>query len=163
MKKVIIIRHAKSSWSDFGLSDFDRPLDKRGQHDAPNMASRLRKLGHIPDVIFSSDALRAKTTAGYFAKEFNVALKEIKKLYHGLPEEYLNIINSTSEEFGTVALFGHNPGITIIANSIKKGCTDNVPTCGIIIAQCSLMPWGLMDWHNMDMIDLIYPKDHIDD
>jgi phosphohistidine phosphatase len=66
VKKVIFVRHAKSSWNDFRLTDFDRPLDKRGLHDAPKMAKLLKSEGIRPDTIYTSDANRARSTAKVF-------------------------------------------------------------------------------------------------
>lgn len=145
------------------MSDFDRPLDNRGLHDAPLMAKRVKKSGYFPDVIFSSDALRAKTTAEYFSKEFNVPVHEIRKLYHGQPEDYMSVINATSDKFNTIMLFGHNPGITILANLIKRGCTDNIPTCGVLIAQYIGTSWAEIDWQKMNIIELMFPKDNVHD
>lgn len=160
MKKVIIVRHAKSSWTDFTLSDFDRPLDKRGIHDAPFMAERLKEAGFLPDKMISSNAVRAKTTAGYFSNVFDISLEESNDLYHGLPDDYLDIIKAQDQKVGTIALFGHNPGITIIANLIKVGCTDNIPTCGIVIAELGDDNWSKAEWHNMKLLQLMNPKDH---
>ncbi|MBC7885937.1 MAG: histidine phosphatase family protein [Saprospiraceae bacterium] len=157
MKKVIIIRHAKSSWNDFNLSDFDRPLDSRGLRDAPLMAERLKKAGHIPQILISSNALRAKTTANYFSTVFDLDVRLVPSLYHGQPDDYLNVITELEEDIKTVALFGHNPGITYIANLIKPGCTDNIPTCGIIVATLSDMMWEEADWNKMTLTELMYP------
>jgi len=160
LKKVIIVRHAKSSWTDFSLSDFDRPLDKRGIHDAPVMAERLKEAGFLPDKMISSNAVRAKTTAGYFSKVFDISLEATNDLYHGLPDDYLDIIKAQDQKIDTIALFGHNPGITIIANLIKIGCTDNIPTCGIVIAELEDNNWSKAEWQNMKLLQLMYPKDH---
>lgn len=158
MKKIIIVRHAKSSWGDFGLSDFNRPLDARGLRDAPEMASKLKKQGHRLDKIISSDALRAKSTAKYFSEEFNVPLSEMHSLYHGEPDDYLNILASLDDQVDCVAMFGHNPGITEIANIIKAGCTTNIPTCGIIILEYNSKLWLGIDWFKMKMLGIMTPK-----
>ena len=160
MKKVIIVRHAKSSWTDFSLSDFDRPLDTRGIHDAQVMAERLKEAGFLPDKIISSNAVRAKTTAGYFSNVFDISMEETNDLYHGLPDDYLDIIKAQDQKVGTIALFGHNPGITIIANLIKIGCTDNIPTCGIVIAELGDDNWSEAEWQKMKLLHLLYLKDH---
>ena len=159
MKKVIIVRHAKSSWTDFSLSDFDRPLDNRGHHDAVHMAARLKESGHIPQRIITSSAVRAKTTAQYFSKAFDIPLEESRDLYHGQAEDYLDIIKSLDEKTECIAMFGHNPGITFLANLINMGCTDNIPTCGIVIAEVKSAVWAKSEWDNMKLVRIMTPKD----
>ena len=157
-KKVIIIRHAKSSWSQTGLADFDRPLNERGLKDALFMANRLRDLGEIPEILISSNANRAQSTAKYFAEILDKPLELNSSLYHGYPEDYLNALSELSDDIKMVALFGHNPGITYIANMISQGCTDNIPTCGIIIAQTNLNSWASLNWKDFKLESLLFPK-----
>jgi len=159
LKKVIIVRHAKSSWTDFSLSDFERPLDNRGHHDALPMAARLKNAGHIPQRIITSSAVRAKTTAQYFSDVFGIQVEESRDLYHGQADDYLDIIKSLDEKIECIALFGHNPGITFLANLIHMGCTDNIPTCGIVIAEVKSRLWAKSEWENMNLIGIMTPKD----
>lgn len=160
-KKIIIIRHAKSSWTDFNLSDFDRTLDDRGLKDAPVMAIRLKEAGHFPDKIITSSAVRAKNTAAYFAKTFSINQEETRLLYHGEPEDYMEQIHMLDENISCIALFGHNPGITHIANLIKPGVTDNLPTCGIIIAEMDgKIKWNNADWDKLKLINIMTPKNN---
>jgi phosphohistidine phosphatase len=158
-KKIIIVRHAKSSWTDIGLSDFDRPLDERGLRDAPVMADLLKETGHFPEKLISSSAVRAKSTAHYFSKVFDIPVETTRELYHGEPENYIDQLNLLNETTLSIALFGHNPGITYLANLIKPGVTDNIPTCGIIIAE---MPknilWKDVSWSKMKLISILTPK-----
>ena len=159
MKTIIFVRHAKSSWTDFSLTDFQRPLDERGIHDAPRMAKRLKEIGEQPDVIISSPALRAITTAAYFAREFGLDVTPEDTLYHGLPDHYLFTINRLSEDIKSVMLFGHNPGLTHVANAIKPGCTDDLPTCGIVISRVKAkMTWQEIYFSDMKLIDILTPK-----
>jgi phosphohistidine phosphatase len=159
-KKIIIVRHAKSSWTDFSLSDFQRPLDQRGLNDAPVMAEVLREAGHYPQKIVSSSAVRAKSTAAFFSKTFQIDVEEADSLYHGLPNDYLDQIKQLSEDVQCVAFFGHNPGITFIANDIQSGITDNIPTCGIIVAEMPLdVAWQKTTWSKMKLKHILTPKD----
>ena len=158
-KKIIIIRHAKSSWTDFSLSDFDRTLDDRGLKDAPVMANRLKEAGHIPNKIITSSAVRAKNTAAYFANALSINKEETRLLYHGEPEDYLEQIQLLDETISCIALVGHNPGITHIANLIKPGVTDNIPTCGIIIAEMDgKIKWNDTDWGKLKLLNIMAPK-----
>jgi len=163
MKQVIIVRHAKSSWTDFGLSDFERPLDTRGLRDAPLMAERLKGMGYSPQILCSSNAVRAIETAQYFSKLNNITLDFFPNLYHGLPEDYIEVMSGLDESISSAAFFGHNPGITFVANLIKPGCTDNIPTCGIIVASFPVGKWSEANWKNMTLVELLYPnKDNRD-
>jgi phosphohistidine phosphatase len=122
------------------------------------MALRLKDAGYQPEHIVSSSAVRAKTTAAFFADRFNIPLDLSDNLYHGLPEDYLEAIRSESENIDCMALFGHNPGITYLANMIQPGCTDNIPTCGIIIAASDLKSWEDLSWQNIQLQALMFPK-----
>lgn len=160
IKKIIIVRHAKSSWSDFSLSDFERPLDQRGLNDAPVMAEVLKDAGHYPQKIVSSSAVRAKSTASYFSTSFKIPVELVSSLYHGQPMDYLEQIVLLSEDVQCVAYFGHNPGITLLANEIQPGVTDNIPTCGIIVAEMPQeIPWKNAKWSKMKLKHILTPKD----
>jgi len=159
MKTIVFIRHAKSSWTDYSLNDFDRPLDNRGLRDAPLMAKLLQSKNINPEVIISSPANRALSTARYFGDKFQLNIQNDKALYHGFPENYLDAIAGLNEEVHCVALFGHNPGLTIVANDIKPGSTDNLPTCGIIIATADdKIPWKDLSFDDMHLETILYPK-----
>lgn len=77
-KQLLLIRHAKSDWGNAGLRDFDRPLNGRGKSSAPEMAERLVKQQIVPELIVSSPALRAITTAQYFATAWHIPLENIE-------------------------------------------------------------------------------------
>lgn len=159
MKTILISRHAKSAWDNPRLTDFDRPLNERGHKDAPEMAKKIRKAGFIPDVLISSPANRARTTANYYAADLQLPVSEVKKLYHGMPEDYLSVIQELPEDVHTVMLFGHNPGITYIANMIQPGVTDNIPTAGVIIARSPANSWEEVEWQNCRLEKIAVPKE----
>src|SRR6478736_1961603 len=95
MKRLLVIRHAKSSWAIAGQEDFDRPLNDRGHRDAPAMAERLMAADVKIDAFVSSPANRALTTAGYFAKAYGLSKKDIrqvKDLYHAMPSTFFDVI-----------------------------------------------------------------------
>src|SRR5947209_3044939 len=122
MKTLIVVRHAKSSWSDADKDDHDRPLNSRGKKDAPEMAKRLRKRDIKVDLFLSSTALRARTTAAYFADEYDVSKKDIvleEKLYLAPAEAYYEVLSKLDNKHDTVAVFGHNPGITAFVNHLS--------------------------------------------
>ena len=109
-KILFLVRHAKSSWKDPSLNDHDRPLNKRGEQNAPLMAARLRKRGIIPKIILSSTANRAVTTSKIFAQEIGIRENQInyqRQLYHASVEDLITIIKAISDKFDSVMLCGH--------------------------------------------------------
>lgn len=160
-KQIIIVRHGKSSWTNFNLSDHDRPLDERGLKDGPFMANLLAEKGYFPQRLITSTAVRAKATAHFFSERFGIVPEDERSLYHGLPQNYIDQIKLLDENVNTAALFGHNPGITLIANQIKPGSTDNIPTCGIIIATMNLQtPWHKIRFEDMNLKTILVPKNY---
>lgn len=132
MKKLLIARHAKSSWDDASLRDFDRPLNKRGIRDIPKMGKRLGKLGIKPDLIISSPANRAITTARGIALEIGYQANDIQEepnLYHAGIHTIRQIISEVDDEVETLMIFGHNPGFTDLIARISDLSLYNLPTC----------------------------------
>jgi phosphohistidine phosphatase len=169
MKKLYIIRHAKSNWDNPDLDDCDRPLNKRGQKDAPRMGKRLKEKGITPDIMLSSPAERALATCLAIAKvlEFDkTKIKTERKLYHASEEGILSIIqnlkDSPRDSEEVVLLFGHNPGLTEFANSLLNQTIDNIPTCGIVAAELPVKRWQDVSFGcgKMDFFD--FPKSKTD-
>ena len=161
MKTLILIRHAKSSWEEDGLSDSERPLNERGKKDAPEMARRLRKKELPVDRFVSSPAERAFRTARYFAKAFDVKKGEIqvvKSLYGALAAHFEQVVASLSDKDNTVAVFSHNPGITDYANTLTNVRTDNIPTCGVFAVQADVDSWKDFGKAEKKFLFFDYPK-----
>lgn len=161
MKTLYLIRHAKSSWTDRSLSDFDRPLNKRGLRDAPFMAAKVAEhLGGNDASIVSSPANRAQTTASYFAtalgKDFDKTTL-LGQIYEASPQTLLYTIQSLDNAADFVLLFGHNPAFTYIANYFG-GTMVNVPTCGVTIISGDVDSWEQFDSSTAQVIDFLYPK-----
>ncbi len=160
MKKVLLIRHAKSSW-DFYNEDFDRPLNDRGHKNAPEMAKRLLKQGISIDAFISSPAVRALTTAEYFAAAYQLKQKQIitiPSLYHAAPEIFHSVIEDVDDELKTVAIFSHNPGITEFANQQTATHIDNIPTCGIFAVESNCKTWKEFRGSEKALWFFDYPK-----
>ena len=161
MKTLILVRHAKSDWSNEGLSDSERPLNERGKKDAPEMAKRLRKRGLKVDAFVSSPAERAFRTARYFADEFGVKKGDIeaeKSLYGAATSQFEGVISSLKEKWNAVALFSHNPGITDYANTLCTVHTDNMPTCGTFAVQAAVDSWKDFTKAEKSFLFFDYPK-----
>ncbi len=166
MKTLILIRHAKSSWAEDGLSDSERPLNERGKKDAPEMAKRLKKKGLKIDAFISSPAKRAKRTAKYFADEFNADKGSIlieNALYGALPSQFEQIVASLKDKDDTIAFFSHNPGITEYANTTTGVHTDNIPTCGIFAVQADVKSWSEFTKAEKSFLFYDYPKNPLAD
>ncbi|HET7898271.1 MAG TPA: histidine phosphatase family protein [Flavisolibacter sp.] len=161
MKTLILIRHAKSSWDQDGLSDSERPLNERGKKDAPEMAKRLRKRGLKIDAFVSSPAERAFRTARYFAREFDVKKEEIKTekgLYGAMSSHFEEVVAGLKDKYDTVAVFSHNPGITDYANTLCHVQTDNMPTCGVFAVQADVDNWQDFAKAEKNFLFFDYPK-----
>lgn len=144
MKTIYLVRHAKSSWGDLTVSDFDRPLSDRGQRNAPVMAQRLAQRGAQVDRFISSTAKRALQTALHFMHVFERNPEEIvlrDDMYHAMPDIYYNVIAGLDDRLQSVALFGHNPGITLLVNELTEVRIDDMPTCGIFAFELASTHW----------------------
>lgn len=144
MKELLLVRHAKSSWANPGQDDFDRPLNERGQKDAPMMAKRMIERGVAINGIISSTALRAITTARFFAIENAIAEKDIMQhefLYHAPPERFLKAILQIPDRISTAAIFAHNPGITDFVNQLTDARIDDMPTCAVFAIKIDTDTW----------------------
>lgn len=161
MKTVLLIRHAKSSWEDASISDFDRKLNDRGKRDAPKMAEKLRKKGLEPDLMVSSPARRAVDTAGIFAEEFGIKYKKIVQvdaLYEPHTEVFSQVIETLDDDVKTVACFSHNPAITVFVNTLTPVRIDNMPTCGIFGVTVNIKHWCDFRQATKEFLFFDYPK-----
>jgi len=121
-KKLYLIRHAKSDWDRNSQSDFLRPLNERGKRDAPKMANLIRQKGTLPDLMITSSATRAKSTARLMAHELNYNLEDIletKKAYLPIVSDLVSILNTVDNGKDCVYLFSHNPGISELVNYLS--------------------------------------------
>ena len=161
VRDVCFVRHAKSSWDHPGMSDHDRPLEQRGLHDAPRMARKMHELGLIADFIITSGANRARSTAEYFKKEFNLPGSKFvitEELYEADPETIFKVLRDAPDAAKFVYLFGHNPSFTYVANRLAGVHIDNVPTCGIVHAQAMINSWKKFKPEHSGFIGFHYPK-----
>ncbi len=164
MLKLGLVRHAKSSWSHTDLNDHDRPLNKRGIRDAPIMAQKVELLFGSPDLLISSTANRALTTAKVFKEAMNLedmALVQEGGLYHASIDDMMDCVSLIDPEVKYAMLFGHNPTTTYLANSFPGDMIDNVPTCGVIILESTADTWLNLNQANTKRLAFIYPKMYV--
>ena len=162
-KKLYIIRHAKSSWKDLNLSDFDRPLNKRGKKDAPFMGERLHRYHIHPDLILSSPAARAIKTARFIAREveYNKAdILEDKRIYGAEVPQLLEVIHEQDDRYNIIFLIGHNPGLTLLAEYFSGLPVQNIPTCGIFCVEFQVDSWKEIQEKRGALVFFDFPKKH---
>lgn len=163
MKKLILIRHAKSDWGHAGLSDYDRPLNDRGRKNAPEMALRLKEKQIIPEYIVSSGANRAESTAKIFMAELNISAIELdERIYAASEYDLLKVVNNLPDKFDFVAIFGHNPTITELVNHLTDANLANVPTCGLALIEFPLDNWAGISGGTGNLVSYDYPKNEQD-
>lgn len=166
-RKLVMIRHAKSSWDNPSDSDFERPLNDRGERDAPAMGSRLRKLNVLPDLIISSTAKRARQTARRIAAAIGYDKDRIifeDKLYHCVPAVFEEVIAGLDDSLETVFIVAHNPGITDFVNDLsEKFRTDNVPTAGAVGIYVTAAHWQDFNMEPKEVFLFEYPRKVYDD
>ena len=164
MKTLTIVRHAKSSWKDTGLRDRDRPLNKRGKRDAPEMGRRILAHGIRPSLIVSSPAKRAWTTATAVAEAINYPREFLQKedaLYLASLDTILDVIMAQDNGFNNLMLFGHNPGFTDMANFLVPGLTNNLPTAGVVSVEIDQDDWNLYERPKTRLVVHDWPKKNL--
>lgn len=158
---LYLVRHAKSDWSNLFLRDFDRPLNARGEYSAPLMGEYLSKQGIKPDLILSSPALRAKTTAITLAEKLSYPIESISylpSLYESDVNTILALIRTISENIETLFIVAHNPEVTECINFITNAEIDNVPTCGVAAIRLNENSWDRVGSNSAELISLDTPK-----
>ncbi|HXR84034.1 MAG TPA: histidine phosphatase family protein [Hanamia sp.] len=151
MKTLLLIRHAKSSWSDPSLADSERALNHRGKSDAKMMAKRIKEKEIDIDLFVSSPAKRAKKTAKIFMKEFDAKEKDLLLdpfLYEGSVRNFYDAVENLNEKEKVVALFAHNPGITEFINSLECSPIYEMPTCAVYALKIKTKDWK--DFHEAE-------------
>jgi phosphohistidine phosphatase len=159
MKTLTVVRHAKSSWKDPALRDIERPLNRRGKRDAPEMGARLAARALIPDLMLASPAKRARLTAEAVARELHYPVSDIRldeRIYGADVDGLMNVVWGLDDRFDHVMLFGHNPGLTEFVNTITVARIDNVPTCGVAELQFNVQRW--VDCRDATLAAFDYPK-----
>lgn len=163
MRQLILIRHAKSSWSNSDLSDFDRPLNKRGKRDLAFMSGLLSQKNISPELIISSPALRTKLTAIEFANKIGYNKNEIiwnKNLYLASYMKILKIIKQIENKINCAIIVGHNPGLTDLQNYLCNEEIDNIPTSGIV-SMSTIKEWKDVESKDFELVFFEFPKKYL--
>ena len=161
MKKLFIVRHAKSSWDFPELDDYDRPLNKRGKKNAPEMGRRLAIRGIKPDSMITSPAKRAAATARRIAEEISFPINDIQKeplFYLGSLGNMITALQGVSTKIETLMIFGHNPGLTELANYLSGSDIYNIPTSGMAEIEFNISTWSEIGKDAGNLVSFDYPK-----
>ena len=155
MRRLLLIRHAKSSWKDDSLDDHERPLNRRGERDSLSMARHLADGAEQLDVIYSSTATRALDFAQMISEFTGFSLVPDLTFYTFDVDELLEILRSLPNQAESVAVVAHNPAITQIVNRLSGAEINNVPTAGIVALNCEIEQWRQLG-ESIDECELDY-------
>ena len=146
MKTLLVLRHAKSSWSNNQLADHDRPLKARGRRDAPRIGQLVSDNDLVPDLIISSSARRAVDTAALFAQAsgYEFDIETTRDFYHASPETYLEYISLLSDEIDRVMVVGHNPGMEELVEEFADSWV-RMPTAALAEIRLEIEKWNDLD------------------
>jgi phosphohistidine phosphatase len=161
MKTLLLMRHGKSSWKDDSLSDHERPLKKRGRRDTKRIAQEIEKNDLYPHIILSSSAARAKETAEILMDTLGFENRIIfsDQLYMAEPEDFIDILSQLDDDYDTVLVIGHNPGMEAFIQIID-GEIETLPTAGLGQLVLVLDSWQDISLDTMgDLVGLYKPKE----
>jgi phosphohistidine phosphatase len=159
-KQLLLMRHAKSSWENTAQSDFDRPLNDRGKHDAPIMAKRISEK-FTPELILCSPAKRTAKTARIFCETLKLPDALIKfetQIYEAAVSDIIHLLRQVPDQFKNVMLVGHNPTITSLIGHLSNSFVDNVPTSGVALLHLDVSNWSLVTDQCGKLLWFDYPK-----
>ncbi len=143
VKTLLIMRHAKSAWDQEDTPDHDRPLNKRGKHDAPRMGDLLKAEDLLPDLIISSTAKRARTTVELVAEasDYGGEVRWEESLYAAGPEAYIAILRTLPDDLGSVMVVGHNPGLEELVAMLSDEWAS-LPTAALAQVRLNIPKWA---------------------
>jgi phosphohistidine phosphatase len=162
MKTLLVLRHAKSSKDDPSLRDFDRPLNDRGERDAPRAGAMLKDRGLLPQEILSSPAPRARETARLAAEScgFKKDVQLIANFYPGEPQHYLKALKDLPDELDRVMVVGHNPGIEELIWTLS-GTLEEIPTAALTHLELPIDSWTGISPKKARIISIWRPKENL--
>ncbi|MDZ8119862.1 SixA phosphatase family protein [Pontiella agarivorans] len=160
-KTLYLVRHAKSSWVNPSYSDFDRPLNDRGRHDAPEMGRRLKEKGILPEIIISSPARRATETLDGLNRELQVNPDSVfmqKRLYEASTEILIEIIQALNNTADSALIIGHNPSMSWAIEKLSAEPGGNLPTCSVAAIRLDSNDWNLAGICTGELLFIDYPR-----
>lgn len=160
MKTLYVLRHAKSSWDNDSLSDFERPLNERGFETAPIMGKIMRENDFVPEMIVCSTAKRAEQTAQLVKEsaKFEAEIKFEDAIYEASSMTLLRIVSEISDEFGRALIVGHNPGFENLVR-VLTGKSETMPTAALAVIDLEIESWNEANADSGNLREFIRPKD----
>ncbi len=161
MKTLLIMRHAKSSWKDKDLKDRKRPLSKRGKRNAPQMGELIKEKELVPQIILSSDAVRAHQTVELLTgtSGFSGKVQYDDDLYMAEADEYLDSLRKVSDDFERVMIVGHNPGLESLL-PLLTGRVESLPTAAVAHLTLPIDHWKeLSKKTKAELVEIWKPKE----
>jgi len=160
MKKICLLRHAKSSWKDRHLNDRERPLKKRGFRDCQLIGQLLQKSEPLFEQVFCSDAKRARQTATEViaAMQYDIEINVEESLYEFDARRVLRWIRGLDDSLDSVLVVGHNPAFTDLCNDLSGTDLENLPTCGFAVIECDVTQWRRVTDDCGKNVSLITPR-----
>ncbi len=160
MKRLLVFRHAKSSWDNPNLSDFERPLNDRGRKAAPFMGKLLLERDLLPDFILSSPAKRAKQTSKHFKKAAGLdrEIKFDKRIYEASPNALVHIISETKDKHQSAMIVGHNTGFEDLVLALT-GKYERMPTAAVAVVDFDVESWSEIRKGSGILIEVLRPRE----
>lgn len=161
MKRLFVMRHAKSSWKQPQLSDFERPLNGRGERDAPRMGAHIAERAPRIDRIVTSSAVRARATAELVAGALGSKappIEERASLYLASPKTLIEEIQGFDEDWSCVLLLGHNPGVTELVEKLAREAVGELPTAAVAELELALERWDELRPGVARLVGIAAPK-----
>ncbi|HJQ69896.1 MAG TPA: histidine phosphatase family protein [Blastocatellia bacterium] len=159
MKTLLLLRHAKSSWDDVSLRDFERPLAERGERDAPRMGEQLRQRGPLPELIISSPAARARQTAKAVieAAGLTARLEFDDSIYGASSAELMRLMRRLPDAVNCALMVGHNPGFEEVVSRLT-GSDERMPTAALACIEFQVDHWADLEDGAGRLVWLLTPK-----
>jgi len=160
MKRLYVLRHAKSSWDDAGLSDFDRPLNKRGFETAPFMGRTMLEKDYLPDIVVASPAARAASTAKLAAKaaSFSRSLSFDERIYEASPQTLMEVMSELEPKAASAMIVGHNPGMEGLIRALTGELTS-MPTAALAVIDLNIDEWSAIRPGSGKLVEVLRPKE----
>lgn len=160
MKTLLLLRHAKSSWNDPDLQDFERPLNQRGRRAAPLVGRFMLQQGLVPDLILCSPAERARETIALIieAARLGSELRYDERIYEASAESLLEVVSQAEDRFAVVLVVGHNPGMEELL-PLLSGETASMPTAALAVITFDTEKWSKVKEHKGHLESLTLPKE----
>jgi len=164
MKTLYILRHAKSSWDDANLTDFERPLNLRGERAAPFMGKLMRERGLIPDRLISSPAIRARQTAELVraAAKLEAEITHDQRIYEATAGTLIEVIGEIDEAYNATMIVGHNPGMEGLIH-LLTGKIASMRTASLAVVELDVIAWNRIERQKGRLLSLFRPKELMPD